>query len=161
MVYCLDQKRLYTCLKVEAAHQAYHAQTMTIGDTEKQGSEIMREVSHQTPRGITVSRVTSKLPYRKGFGRFLRELDEYRGIYLSSGYEYPGRYSRWDIVSVRPPLELIAFQREVTFRPLNERGIAINRMFAGILRDLPCWADFREDNGTLHATLQPMPAIFP
>ncbi len=36
----------------------------------------------------------------------MRELDEYRGVYLSSGYEFPGRYSRWDIVSVRPPLEL-------------------------------------------------------
>ena len=76
----------------------------------------MREVLYQTPHGIHVSRVASKLPWRKGLGRFLRELDRYRGIYLSSGYEYPGRYSRWDIVSVRPPLELIGFQREVTFR---------------------------------------------
>ena len=106
----------------------------------------MREVRYQTPHGINVSRLTSKLPYRKGFGRFLRDLDEYRGVYLSSGYEYPGRYSRWDIVSVRPPLELIGFQREVTFRPLNERGVAINRMLATVLRDHPHWDDFREEN---------------
>ena len=121
----------------------------------------MREVRYQTPHGINVSRVTSKLPYRKGFGRFLRELDEYRGIYLSSGYEYPGRYSRWDIVSVRPPLELVSFQRDVTFRPLNERGAAINRMLATVLRDHPHWDDFREENGTLHGTLKPMPKLFP
>lgn len=120
----------------------------------------MREVSYQTPRGITVSRVTSKLPYRKGFGRFLRELDEYRGIYLSSGYEYPGRYSRWDIVSVRPPLELIAFQREVTFRPLNERGVVLNRMLATVLHEHPHWDDFREENGTLLGRLKPMPKLF-
>jgi anthranilate synthase len=120
----------------------------------------MREVRYQTPHGITVSRVTSKLPYRKGFGRFLRELDEHRGIYLSSGYEYPGRYSRWDIVSVRPPLELIGFQREVTFRPLNERGVAINRMLATVLRDHPHWDDFREENGTLLGRLKPMPKLF-
>ncbi len=101
-----------------------------------------------------------KLPYRKGFSRFLRELDTWRGIYLSSGYEYPGRYSRWDIVSVRPPLELIGFQREVTFRPLNERGSAINRMLFDVLRDHPHWDDFREQDGTLYGTLKPMPKVF-
>ena len=76
----------------------------------------------------------SKLPFAKGLDRFRRDLDLHRGIYLSSGYEYPGRYSRWDIVAVRPPLELVSFQREVTFRPLNDRGIAINRMLATVLR---------------------------
>jgi len=121
----------------------------------------MREVRYQTPHGINVSRVTSKLPFRKGSGAFLRELNEYRGVYLSSGYEYPGRYSRWDIVSVRPPLELLSFQREVTFRPLNERGAAINRMLASVLRDHPHWDDFREQDGTLRGTLKPMPKLFP
>jgi anthranilate synthase len=121
----------------------------------------MREVLYQTPRGIRVSRATTKLPFAKGLGRFRRDLDRHRGIYLSSGYEYPGRYSRWDIVAVRPPLELISFQREVTFRPLNDRGIVINRMLATVLRDHPHWDEFREENGALHGVLKPMPALFP
>ncbi|HVV47540.1 MAG TPA: anthranilate synthase component I [Bryobacteraceae bacterium] len=121
----------------------------------------MREVQYQTPRGIRVSRVTTKLPFAAGLERFRRDLDRRRGIYLSSGYEYPGRYSRWDIAAVRPPLELISFQREVTFRPLNERGAAINRMLAAVLRDHPHWESFAEDNGTLRGVLKPMPAIFP
>ena len=120
----------------------------------------MREVQYQTPRGIRVSRVTTKLPFSLGLDRFRRDLDKHRGIYLSSGYEYPGRYSRWDIVAVRPPLELVSFQREVTFRPLNDRGIAINRMLATVLRDHPHWAEFREENGTLHGTLKPMATLF-
>ncbi len=121
----------------------------------------MPEVQYQTPRGIRVSRATSKLPYAKGLDRFRRDLDRRRGIYLSSGYEYPGRYSRWDIVAVRPPLELVSFQREVTFRPLNDRGVAINRMLAAVLHDHPHWENFQEENGTLRGTLKPMPAIFP
>ena len=121
----------------------------------------MRELQYQTPHGIHVSRITSRLHYRQGLSRFLRELDRFRGIYLSSGYEYPGRYSRWDIVSVKPPLELVSFQRDVTFRPLNERGAAINRMLAGVLRDHPHWEAFREENGTLHGRLKPMPKLFP
>ena len=120
----------------------------------------MREVKYQTPGGIRVSRVTSRLPWRTGLGRYLRQLDKYRGIYLSSGYEYPGRYSRWDIVSVCPPLELIGFQREVTFRPLNERGTAINRMLAPVLRDLTYWDDFREEPGALRGRLKPMAKLF-
>jgi len=121
----------------------------------------MREVLYQTPRGIRVARSTTKLPFAKGLHRFRRDLDRRRGIYLSSGYEYPGRYSRWDIVAVRPPLELISFQREVTFRPLNDRGVAINRMLAAVLRDHPHWDDFYEDKGTLRGTLKSMPALFP
>src|SRR5579862_4212416 len=121
----------------------------------------MSAYRYQTPHGIEVSRTVSKAGYRKGLKHVLRDLDRHRGIYLSSGYEYPGRYSRWDIVAVRPPLELASFQREVTFRPLNDRGIAINRMFAEILRDHPHWEKFRDDGGTLHGTLKPMPALFP
>ncbi|HVW85555.1 MAG TPA: anthranilate synthase component I [Bryobacteraceae bacterium] len=121
----------------------------------------MREVRYRTPHGIHVSRVTSRLPWRRGLSRFLRDLDQHRGIYLSSGYEYPGRYSRWDIVAVRPPVELVSFQREVTFRPLNDRGVAINKMLAAVLRDHPHWEDFREEGGALYGLLKPMPKLFP
>ena len=91
----------------------------------------------------------------------MRELDEYRGVYLSSGYEFPGRYSRWDIVSVRPPLELVSFQRDVTF-PAAERARRGNQPHAGgRAPEHPHWDDFREENGTLHGRLKPMPKLFP
>ncbi len=124
-------------------------------------SNHMREVTYLTPGGITVRRTQTALPFSKGLDRFLRQLDQHRGIYLSSGYEYPGRYSRWDIVSVKPPLELIGFQRDVTFRPLNDRGVAINHMLAPILASHPHWEDFQDDNGTLRGRLKPMPGFFP
>ena len=120
----------------------------------------MREIQYRTPHGISVSRRISRLPFKDGLDRFLRDLDQYRGIYLSSGYDYPGRYSRWDIVSVRPPLEMISFERDVTFRPLNDRGVAINKMLASALRDHDHWEDFREDNGTIHGRLKPMGEFF-
>jgi anthranilate synthase len=121
----------------------------------------MREVNYRTPGGIAVRRTQTVLPFSKGLDRYLRQLDQYRGIYLSSGYEYPGRYSRWDIVSVKPPLELIGFQRDVTFLPLNDRGVAINRMLAPVLAGHPHWDDFQDDNGTLRGRLKPMPSFFP
>ena len=60
----------------------------------------MRQSWHSSLHGIRVLRSISKVPYRKGLDHLLRDLDTYRGIYLSSGYEYPGRYSRWDVASV-------------------------------------------------------------
>ena len=90
----------------------------------------MPQQSYTTPHGIEVTRTLSKADYQRGLQHLLRELDRHRGIYLSSGYEYPGRYSRWDIASVCPPLEIVAYDRRVEFRPLNERGEALNRILA-------------------------------
>ena len=73
---------------------------------------FMPKLIYTTPSGITVTRQTSSIPYHKGLGSLLHKLDRYRGIYLSSGYEYPERYSRWDVASVCPPLEIVAAGRE-------------------------------------------------
>src|SRR5579872_3926301 len=103
----------------------------------------MRPESYTTPGGIVVDRTLSKVPYQKGLKTLLRKLDTQRGIYLSSGYEYPERYSRWDVAAINPPLELIAAGRQITLRPLNDRGSAINRMLAPILAPHPHWNSFQ------------------
>jgi len=91
----------------------------------------------------------------------LRELDVHRGIYLSSGYEYPGRYSRWDVASVRPPLEIVAFDRMMHFRPLNTRGEVLLRILEPLLSAHPHWDDFQSRGGALEGRLKPLPALFP
>jgi len=45
-----------------------------------------------------------------------------RGGVLSSGMEYPGRYSRWHMAYVDPCLEIVAGGRTLTIRALNGRG---------------------------------------
>ena len=93
----------------------------------------MREYRYTTPHGIQVTRTVSKTNFRKGLTHLLSDLDRHRGIYLSSGYEYPGRYSRWDIASTCPPLEIVSYDRQVEFRPLNERGRRILRILFPVL----------------------------
>ena len=121
----------------------------------------MREQSYTTPHGIAVTRALSKVSYRKGLQHLLRELDRHRGIYLSSGYEYPGRYSRWDIASTCPPLELISYDRRVEIRPLNERGRKIAVLFHQVLADHPHWEEFGFQDEILAGRLKPLPARFP
>ena len=121
----------------------------------------MRTQSYSTPSGIVVERSESAVSYHRGLESLLRKLDSRRGIYLSSGYEYPGRYSRWDIASVAPPLEIVAQDREVRFRPLNARGEVLNRLLEPVLAPHPHWDEFRNESGTLRGTLKPLPELFP
>jgi anthranilate synthase len=118
-------------------------------------------IRYTTPHGITVERHLSRANYARGLGFLLRDLDRHRGIYLSSGYEYPGRYSRWDIGSTRPPMEIVSRDREVSFRPLNARGEALIGMFESFLRGHPHWQEFGFRGASLEGVLKPMPALFP
>src|SRR5262245_28465460 len=120
----------------------------------------MREYRYTTPHGIQVTRTVSRANFRKGLVHLLRDLDRHRGIYLSSGYEYPGRYSRWDIASTRPPLEIVAYDRRVEFRPLNERGRVIAGIFHPLLAAHPHWEEFGFAGDVLAGRLKPLPALF-
>ena len=121
----------------------------------------MRQLRYTTRSGIGVTRTLSRIPYRRGLRSLLRELDRRRGIYLSSGYEYPERYSRWDVAALNPPLEIVARGREVEFRALNERGAALARMLGAVLAPHPHWERLEARPGALHGTLKPLPALFP
>ena len=72
--------------------------------------------------GITVARREVELDYSAGIGGLIDRLDTERGVFLSSGIEFPDRYSRWDMGVVNPPLELTARGHDVTVRALNEKG---------------------------------------
>jgi anthranilate synthase len=50
------------------------------------------------------------------------KLDEHRGVLLTSSYEFPGRYARWSLGFVDPPLEISGRASHCTIRALNERG---------------------------------------
>ena len=120
----------------------------------------MNGYSYTTPHGIEVACAVSQINFRRGLWRLLRDLDERRGVYLSSGYEYPGRYSRWDIASARPPLEIVSYDRRVEFRPLNERGQAIAELLRPVLEGHPHWDEFGPEAGILAGRLKPMPKLF-
>src|SRR5258708_9801244 len=117
--------------------------------------------SYTTPSGIVVERTITRVPYQRGLRALLKRLDTQRGIYFSSGYEYPERYSRWDVTALAPPLEIIAAGRELTIQPLNDRGSALTRMLDPVLRNHPHWETFETSDVGIRGTLKPLPALFP
>jgi anthranilate synthase len=120
----------------------------------------MSVLTYVTPHGITVTRTASDASYEAGLADLLNSLDRKRGIYLSSGYEYPGRYSRWDIASLCPPLEIVGRGLQLEFRALNDRGRAILAMLRGVLADHPDWERFDGSPDALKGTLRPLDGLF-
>ncbi len=121
----------------------------------------MPQLKYSTPSGIVVCRSASRTDFRKGLQHLLRRLDTQRGAYLSSGYEYPERYSRWDIATVCPPIEIVSWGRQVEFRALNARGRVLLQILRPVLEPHPHWQKFAFDNGVVRGTLKPLPPLFP
>jgi anthranilate synthase len=120
----------------------------------------MPQLSYTTPHGITVTRSISKVPFARGLDALLKRLDSKRGIYLSSGYEYPERYSRWDVASIAPPLEIVGIGRTLEIRALNERGRVLNQLFCRFLQHHPAWVWFEQSPDLLHGELKPLSGVF-
>lgn len=77
--------------------------------------------TYRTHGGITVHRTAAPCDPVE-LAELVTAVEFRRGGVLSSGMEYPGRYSRWHLGYVDPCLELAARGREITLTPLNERG---------------------------------------
>ena len=81
-----------------------------------------REETFVTKGGIGISVVTRAADYEQGTSPWIDRLDAERGAVFSSSYEYPGRYTRWDMALVNPPLVLESRGSNVRVEALNERG---------------------------------------
>jgi anthranilate synthase len=75
----------------------------------------------ETAGGVRVSRTATSFDPAL-LAEITRQVEERRGGVLSSGMEYPGRYSRWHMAYVDPCIELVARGRKVTATALNARG---------------------------------------
>ena len=83
---------------------------------------ILNSHCYTTLGDIHVSRSAVEMPIDDATESVLSCLDSQRGGLLASSYEYPGRYKRWAIGFVNPPLELTTRDRSFTLKALNERG---------------------------------------
>ena len=74
-----------------------------------------------TRGGVRVTRIATPFDPVE-LDRIAALVDERRGGVMSSGMEYPGRYSRWVMAYADPCAEIIASGRRITARALNDRG---------------------------------------
>jgi anthranilate synthase len=90
-----------------------------------------------TAGGVRISRVAEPFdPADPGLmSGIASAADRRRGGVLSSGMEYPGRYSRWHMAYVDPCAEIVARRQAITARALNDRGrVLLPVLRAALLR---------------------------
>jgi anthranilate synthase len=78
--------------------------------------------SYITNSGVLISRCCEQIKMATALDDILFYLNTQRGGLLTSSYEYPGRYKRWAIGFVNPPLELTTRENVFTVTALNQRG---------------------------------------
>jgi anthranilate synthase len=86
----------------------------------------------ETGGGVLVSRTATPFD-PAGLDDVTRQVEARRGGVLSSGMEYPGRYSRWHMAYIDPPLELVARGRRLTATALNDRGRILLPVVSGAM----------------------------
>ena len=64
------------------------------------------------------------------------QLDSNKGVLLSSTYEFPGRYARWSLGFVDPPLEIAGRGQDCTITALNDRGKVLMPLVSSALQKL-------------------------
>jgi len=88
------------------------------------GTRVLEDGSEQyvTMGGVTITRNRRETDYAGAIDSYIEKLDERRGAVLSSNYEYPGRYTRWDVAIADPPVGISCFGRNMWIEAYNERG---------------------------------------
>lgn len=93
----------------------------------------MSQHSYQTRGGIAVQRTVEQIAYPGDVQALTDRLDRRRGVLLSSGFEFPGRYTRWDVGFADPPLVVTGRGHHFTVEALNERGSVLLPAIAAML----------------------------
>src|SRR4051794_35390182 len=78
--------------------------------------------TYETKGVIRVHREIAVQPYSPADSTLAERLDDRRGGVVSSGFEFPGRYTRLDMGFVDQPLAFTARGREFAIEALNQRG---------------------------------------
>jgi anthranilate synthase len=97
----------------------------------------MTTTEYETPGQIRVRRSVETIAPAGAIEPIVDALDTHRGVLLASNYEYPGRYTRWDMGFVDPPLALVARGRAFRVEALNARGRVLLPPIAEALGALP------------------------
>ena len=92
----------------------------------------MDQTSYLTAGGVRVLRTAEPFDTAELDG-ITRQVQFRPGGVLSSGMEYPGRYSRWHLAYLDPPVQIVARGRRISASALNQRGEVLLPVIAAAL----------------------------
>ena len=113
-----------------------------------------RSLRYRTRGGVDVRRLTTGIALAGAIEPIIDALDERRGVLLASSFEYPGRYTRWDIGFVDPPLVVTSRDRDIRVAALNERGQALIPVLREALGSLDAFEGVRSRADLIEARVR-------
>ncbi len=117
--------------------------------------------TYRTNGGILVHRQIESIPVNGAIEPVIDALDSQRGVLLASSYEYPGRYTRWDMGFCNPPLALVSRGRQFRFSALNARGRVLLPAIANAVGNLPAVLESATREDTLSGLIATPEGRFP
>jgi len=87
-----------------------------------------------TKGGVEIGISTTVLDPTTALKTVFAKIDHHKGAILSSGFDYPGRHSRWEFGFVNPAVEFITHKKQFEFNALNEQGVLVLTSIADALK---------------------------
>jgi len=116
---------------------------------------------YETRGGITVHVDIDQVDGEQAVNNLAEGLDTHLGCLLSSSYEYPGRYTRWDLGFIDPPLVFSGSGRDAKIEALNDRGSLLIEAVATHLQSESCLEDFEFSAGKIVSRVRESAERFP
>ena len=121
----------------------------------------MKPAVYNSTSGIIIDRSLRELTPNFALRQVRQGIRDYAGALFSSGYEYPGRYNRWDIGFFNPPIEITSFGRQVKFGARNAKGQLLLSWIVELFRNHPHIQSSHREESSWTAQLRPMDNFFP
>lgn len=87
----------------------------------------------KTAGGVEIQYEQQPLTYEHAIEPLIDKLDTHRGALFASSFEYPGRYTCWDIGFYNPPLAITCRAQSIDIEALNQRGESLLAMISPLL----------------------------
>lgn len=110
-------------------------------------------MKYTTKGNVEASRSLSHLNYEEGIEFLPQLLNESHGGLYSSSFEYPGRYSRWDVGFAKPPIMIECKALELSITALNERGEVLLSWIHEAIKNLKVLEDITHTEKAITAHL--------
>ena len=114
----------------------------------------------KTAGGVEIQYEQHLLTYEHAIEPLIDKLDSQRGALFASSFEYPGRYTCWDIGFYNPPLVITCHEKSIDIEALNQRGISILAMISPLLSDSAAIAITNISDTQCTLTIIPSQQIF-
>ena len=116
---------------------------------------------YRTRGGITIHRSDREAAVGPAAAALVERLDRYPGVFMSSCFEFPGRYTRWDLGFAAPPLSITCRGRDFEVTALEPRGRVLIEPIRAAIEPLAAVAALEADGDCLHGQIHPPTEIVP